>query len=145
MTGKPRRPTLRRTTVALLAAIWLVGLTAGSSTSAAGADTDPSLPTSSMPVVSPHIIPRPNSGAPAESATDRGGWAQYAVLGGIVLALGLIVVLVRRESLRKRAAGERLGGGASDGADRPQDAATSTRREPQDPSSSNLPDSSART
>ncbi len=50
-----------------------------------------------------HIIPRPNSGVAPTSATDRGGWGQFAVLGGIVVALGIIGGLVALESRRKRA------------------------------------------
>jgi hypothetical protein len=50
-----------------------------------------------------HIIPLPNSGTAPRSATDRGGWAQFAVLGGIVGGVCLIGGLVFLESRRKRA------------------------------------------
>ncbi len=50
-----------------------------------------------------HIIPQPNSGTPPQSATDRGGWGQFAVLGGIVIALSIMIGLVVLESRRKRA------------------------------------------
>jgi len=62
-------------------------------------------PTPTSPTVSmPSIIPRPNSGAEPRTSTDRGGWVQWAVMGGMVVALGIIVLFVRRESHRKRAA-----------------------------------------
>jgi len=57
-------------------------------------------------VTLPNIIPAINSGTAPKTSTDRGGWAQYAVLGGIVAALGLIGLLMWRESRRARARGQ---------------------------------------
>jgi len=48
------------------------------------------------------ILPRPNSGHSPKSSSDRGGWEQYLVMGSIVLALGVIVLLIRRESKRSK-------------------------------------------
>lgn len=52
---------------------------------------------------SPAIIPKPNSGEAPDEAGDRGGWAQLALLGMIVLALGGIGFAVARGSRRSRA------------------------------------------
>ena len=48
------------------------------------------------------ILPRPNSGSAPKSSNERGGWEQYAVMTAIVVALGTIVVLIRRESKRSK-------------------------------------------
>ncbi len=78
----------------------------GWSTAVAGAqDGSTEITTTTAPVAgvpAPDIVPKPNSGRPPESATDPGGWAQYAVMFGIIGGLGLIVLLVMRESRRKR-------------------------------------------
>ena len=104
-------------------AMIVVALTTASRPSAAG-DTPPS----SVVVTAPHIIPRPNSGQAPKYATDPGGWGQYALIAGIIGAIGLIFVLVLLESRRKRSAQGRL----------------STRKEPVADSSENPPSSTAR-
>ena len=53
----------------------------------------------------------PNSGVAPESSTDRGGWAQYAVLGGIVLALGTIIFFISRESRTAKRRRAQVSGG----------------------------------
>lgn len=70
----------------------------------------------------PDIVPAPNSGRAPVYATDPGGWAQYALLAGIVVAIAVIVLLVWLESRRRRAA---------------QAGAASTRSEPVDDTSTN--------
>ena len=50
------------------------------------------------------IIPRPNSGRQPETPFDRGGWAQLALLAGILAGMGVIVALIVRESRRRRRA-----------------------------------------
>jgi hypothetical protein len=71
---------------------------------AAAAQYEDAPPTSEAvtPLPVPHIVPRPNSGAEPKSATDPGGAAQYAVMGAIVLGLVVIVLLVARESRKKK-------------------------------------------
>ena len=49
------------------------------------------------------IIPKPNSGRPPESATDRGGALQLALLGLIVVFPIVAIVSVRRQIRRSRA------------------------------------------
>ena len=78
----------------------------------------------------PEIIPGPNSGHDPLYSGDRGSAAQYIVLGGIVVALGVIGALVYRESRKKRAAA--------------QPTRSSTRSEPVADVSANSPESSAR-
>jgi hypothetical protein len=70
----------------------------------------------------PDIVPAPNSGRAPVYATDPGGWAQYALLAGIVAAIAIVVLLVWLESRRKRAA---------------QAGAASTRSEPAADTSTN--------
>lgn len=53
----------------------------------------------------PSIIPRPGEGQAPEDPGDPGGWAQVALFGLIVTALGIIVALVVRAT--RRAAGRR--------------------------------------
>ena len=65
------------------------------------ATTTPFDASSEMPRA-PTILPRPNSGEEPKSATARGGWAQYAVLGGILVGLAGVGLLIRRDSQRKR-------------------------------------------
>ncbi len=48
------------------------------------------------------IIPRPNSGREPETPFDRGGWAQLALLAGILAGMGVIVAMIVRESRRRR-------------------------------------------
>lgn len=72
-----------------------------------------------------HIVVRPNSGHTPYYSGDRGTWPQYAVMGGIILALIVIVLLVRRQAAAGR---ERL----------------RTRKDPSTSSSTNSPDSNAR-
>jgi hypothetical protein len=55
----------------------------------------------------PHIIPRPNSGHAPTEAGDRGGALQLGLLALIVGGLGLIVVLIVRDSRRARASANR--------------------------------------
>lgn len=89
----------------------------------------------------PHIIPRPNSGQAPKSATDRGGWAQYAVFWGICAAMLImigLVVLESRRKLRVRAAIE-ASAQSQDGQSR-----ASTLNEPVAETSENSPDSIAR-
>lgn len=62
-------------------------------------------PDQTAPEVSiPSIIPLPNSGVAPKSPTDRGGWAQYTVLGGIVGALVILFLLIVRDSRKKKRA-----------------------------------------
>lgn len=55
-------------------------------------------------------LPRPNSGQAPTSIYDRGGAAQFAVLGGILAAFALIALLFRRDIKRARRASGRDGG-----------------------------------
>lgn len=84
--------------------------------------------TTELIIRAPDIVPAPNSGRAPVYATDPGGWAQYALLGGIVAAIAVIVLLIWLESRRKRAA---------------QAGAASTRSEP-DAETSTKPSSSDR-
>jgi hypothetical protein len=96
-----RRFTLLVTASALIAAVLIVPAVG---VAPAGAQDDLEVTTTTGQVREfGHIIPRPNSGVAPKSATDRGGWGQFAVLGGIVLALGIIGGLMALESRRKRA------------------------------------------
>ena len=90
--------------------------------------TPDTFPDQTVPKVSiPSIIPLPNSGVAPKSATDRGGWAQYAVLSGIVVALGVIFLLIVRESrTKKRAQLEATAGVGAEAAE----TRSSTRNEP---------------
>ena len=118
---------MRRALAALLVVATLTVAASVVAAPVAGAQDEPT--TTFQPAPSPDIIPEPNSGAAPRDENDRGGWAQYAVLIGIVVGLGVIVLLVARESRRKRQA---------------QGDATSTRSEPVADTSSKRPDSSAR-
>jgi hypothetical protein len=58
------------------------------------------------------IIPKPNSGHEPTEAGDRGGALQVAVFGAILVGVGAIVLLARRDVRRSRAAaaaGEQTG------------------------------------
>ncbi len=82
------------------------------------------------------MLDRPNSGRPPEHATDFGGWAQFAVFGGIMVAVGGGILLIAAESRRKkRRAGVSPQAGAT---------ASSTRSEPHADTSAKRPDSTAR-
>ena len=50
-----------------------------------------------------NILPRPNSGHAPTYQGDRGTGSQYAVLGAMLLALGVIIALVTRQSRRSKA------------------------------------------
>lgn len=50
-----------------------------------------------------NILPRPNSGHEPTYQGDRGTGSQYAVLGAMILALGVIIALVTRQSRRSKA------------------------------------------
>ncbi len=50
-----------------------------------------------------NILPRPNSGHEPTYQGDRGTGSQYAVLGAMLLALGVIIALVTRQSRRSKA------------------------------------------
>ncbi len=65
------------------------------------ATTTPFAADSEMPRA-PNILPRPDSGEEPKTATDRGGWAQYAVLGGMLIGLVGVGLLIRRDSRRNR-------------------------------------------
>jgi hypothetical protein len=88
----------------------------------------------------PRIIPLPNSGHAPRDAYDPGGWAQYGVLIGIVVGVGLISFMVWREVRR----GRRNRDAAIASAAEDQSTRESTRSEPVDETSTNEPDSSAR-
>ena len=49
-----------------------------------------------------NILPRPNSGHEPTYQGDRGTGSQYAVLGAMILALGVIIALVTRQSRRSK-------------------------------------------
>ena len=112
-----RRRTASVVLVLTLTAPWLLAATTPPTT----AETPPDFP----------LLDRPNSGRHPEHATDFGGWAQFAVFGGIVVMVCGGILLIRRESRRKRA--QATGTTAS-----------STRRDPQADTSAKRPDSSAR-
>lgn len=98
-----RAPAAVRAAQAFLALAVLV-MTLAWSAATAGAQ-DATTTTTTVPVAgvpAPDIVPKPNSGRPPQSATDPGGWAQYAVMFGIIGGLVIIVLLVRRESRKKR-------------------------------------------
>lgn len=59
-------------------------------------------PTVALP---PEMVPLPNSGREPQSAGDPGGVAQYGVLVGMAVGLTLIVLLVTRESRKKKGSG----------------------------------------
>lgn len=48
-------------------------------------------------------LPKPGSGQEPVEEGDRGSFSQYALMGGIILALGIIGLLIRRESKSKLA------------------------------------------
>jgi hypothetical protein len=50
------------------------------------------------------IVPQPNSGEAPDDPSDRGGWQQFMVFGLIVGGMGVIVVLVVRQSRHARRA-----------------------------------------
>jgi len=83
----------------LAASLLLIGAGSAAAQSDAEATTTTLTDAGAPP---PHIIPRPNSGTAPQSATDPGGWAQYAVMFAIVAGVGLIAFFVVRESRRKK-------------------------------------------
>jgi hypothetical protein len=93
---------VRRLVLVAVAALAFTVLAAGR---AAAQDAPPEDTTTTLPVAgvpAPDIVPRPNSGRAPESATDPGGWAQYAVMFGIAGGVALIALLVVRESRKKK-------------------------------------------
>lgn len=121
---------------ALLGALVLCGLALGATPTAAQTDDAPP-PTfeNTIPVQGPRIVTEPNSGQVPTYEGQRGTASQFAVLGAILVGLTTIVLLVVRDSRRKRAAG----GGQPRPATR-----SSTRSEPVADTSVNQPDSTAR-
>lgn len=101
--------TWRRGIVAtvLLCGVWL------SFSSPVAADDAPS----GVPVTAPRIIPQPNSGTPPKQAGDLGSGTQFLVFAGIVVAGGVIVLLVRRESQRNIAKRQQRSSGEPESAD----------------------------
>lgn len=87
----------------------VVGIIAASlavATAPAAAQTDAESP-SGIEISEPEadgsgIIPKPNSGRAPESATDRGGALQLALLGLIVVFPIVAIVSVRRQARRSR-------------------------------------------
>lgn len=73
---------------------------AGSTTVPAPGDTFPDV--TSPELTLPNIIPGIDSGAAPATSTDRGGSAQLAVLGLIIVGLAMIGLLMWRESRQKR-------------------------------------------
>jgi len=88
----------------LVAGLLLVGLVLLAPAPAARGQEggDDTTSTSVVPLPEDGIIPQPNSGAEPSEAGDRGGALQVAVLVAIVVGVGVIVVLVVRESRRAR-------------------------------------------
>ena len=99
MTDRAARPDRRRLAPVRLIVVAVV--VAAAAVAATGAAASASA-ASGQQTNAPHIIPDPNSGAEPKSATDRGGWAQWTVLGGIAAGIVLIGLSVRGESRRKR-------------------------------------------
>jgi hypothetical protein len=50
------------------------------------------------------IVPQPNSGEAPDDPSDRGGWQQFMVFGLILGGMGVIVLMVVRQSRRARSA-----------------------------------------
>jgi hypothetical protein len=99
-----RRPRVARLAAALVLAVALALL----APAAAHAQDDPGsgddTTTDVTPVPDQRIIPLPNSGHEPTDAGDPGGIGQVLVFVGIVTALGIIVLLLRRD-MRRSAAG----------------------------------------
>ena len=126
MRDRPVTSQRRVTLVSMLLVGVVIVLTTLVAPSAVGAqDTDEETPQVSIP----GIIPEPNSGREPEVEGDPGTLSQYLVMVGIVAGIGLIVVLIARESRSKRDA---------------QATRRSSRSEPVDETSTNDPESSAR-
>jgi hypothetical protein len=94
--------------IALLAAVSLAvpagASTAQTDTTQAGSETSQTTTTSGEPTPNSadldsvgDIVPKPNSGHDPAYGGDRGSGQQYAVMGGILLALAIMVVIVRRQ------------------------------------------------
>jgi hypothetical protein len=95
------RPPARLVTGLLL----LAAITVATSSAAAAQDdttTSTALVRSDAESPAGNILPRPNTGQAPDSPNDPGGWQQYVVFGTIVAGLGLITLLVIRESKRAR-------------------------------------------
>lgn len=68
------------------------------------ASTPPPSDTEVVDGRAPDIVPQPNSGRAPDSAFDRGGWGQLAVLGLMVVgAVGAILVVARGGGSKARA------------------------------------------
>lgn len=97
----------RSALAALVLAALLVGPLAPPSIALTGVATQDQTTTTMPPVRegdSPinDILPEPNSGTAPEKPSDRGGWQQIMVFGLLVGGMGVIVLLVRRESRAAR-------------------------------------------
>lgn len=89
---------------ALAAALCLAGVRTAPEAAAQSettVDTRPVIDDPNSPLG--NMLPRPNSGQAPDSPNDPGGWQQFLVFGLIAGGLGVIVLLVRRESRRARA------------------------------------------
>ena len=87
-----------------LAALALVALALLAPPAAA---QEPGTTTTSLPQVpTQEIVPQPNTGTAPEDAGDRGGALQLAVLGLVVMAIGVAVGVVVRQSRRARQAAD---------------------------------------
>jgi hypothetical protein len=92
---------MSRLLTALAALTFVAAVLLGGIVPAAAQDGSDSTPPTTE-VERPHSIPRPNTGEEPQSATDPGGAAQYAVMGGIVVGVLVIALLVARESRKKK-------------------------------------------
>lgn len=90
----------------LALAILTIGFITGAATPVGAQDTGDTAPTveSTIPAIkAPSALPKPNSGAEPQFQGDRGTATQYFVMGGIAAGLGVMFLLIRRESRRKLA------------------------------------------
>ena len=95
MTTSPLRKSLALVAFLLI----VVAFTAGAPAAPAGAGDDPDrTTTTAFDDGDQRIIPRPNSGHDPEDAGDRGGALQLALLGLIVVGVGVIGVKVFRQT-----------------------------------------------
>jgi hypothetical protein len=95
----------------LVAAVSLALLapTAAHAQEGGGPGTTDDTTTDVTPVPDQRIIPLPNSGHEPTDAGDPGGIGQVLVLVGILAALGVIVLLIRRDMRRGRGSAARPG------------------------------------
>jgi len=91
----------RRACTALAAVLVLLAL------AGPAAAQEPSGPTTTVGVPAQDIIPEPDSGAPPSEAGDRGGALQLGVLALVVVAVGVAVLGLVRQSRHARAVGDR--------------------------------------